>query len=113
MMEETLVQLAQDARRERAVAIRKMDNGMQLLVYPLDDDVLVALGYERDLGHLVNTETVLRRRAESPSRYGPWLPAMFSDGSWYVVRRVAHGSAPADVSILPEDELLAAQELLT
>lgn len=112
-MEQLLMELARTARLERAVATQPLDNGMQLLVYPLADGVLVGLGYERDLADRVRADDVLRKRSDNLERFGDWLPATLADGSWYVIRRLLHVDVDSDLPILSADEFAAAEELLT
>lgn len=112
-MEHLAMQLVNRACSEQAVASHRLANGMQLLAYPLAAGALVGLGFERDLAHRVHMETVLRKRASHPARFGAWLPALFIDGSCYVVRRVVHAGHALDAPSLSDDDLMAAQELLS
>lgn len=112
-MEEILMQLAQTAQTEQAVASQSLTNGMELLVYPLPDGMLVGLGYAADLAHEVQMEQVVRKRSEDMPRYGVWQPAIFADGSCYVARRISHVNVDSGQPILSADELVAAEELLT
>lgn len=113
-MDEVLERIVQRACREQVVASRTMESGMQLLSYPMTGAVLVGVGFGRERASMTKLDEVLRRRAESPERFGAWLPALLADGSWYVVRRAPNlnpgtdGAAP----ILPPAELAAAKELL-
>ncbi|MBJ7311927.1 hypothetical protein ACFOLJ_03100 [Rugamonas sp. CCM 8940] len=112
-MEELLMHLAGTARREGGVASQQLDNGMELLVYPLEEGgALVGLGYERDGAGQVRAEQVLRRRAQDMARLGAWLPALFADGSWYLLRRLPNASLDGATPLLSHDELAAAEELL-
>jgi len=111
-MDETLTQLAAKARNERVVASQRLDDGMRLLAYPLQDGVLVAVGFDPDLAHQVQAETVLRKRSAQMARFGAWLPAQFNDGSWYLVRRVPIAHENNAAPILDTEALAAAQELL-
>jgi hypothetical protein len=113
-MEKILIQLANSALKERAVFSRKLENGMNLLVYPLpsNDGVLVALGYERDWPHPVQAETILQRRVAHMKRFGSWMPSRSADGAWYVVRRVAYAGFDSTAPVLDSEDLMAAQELL-
>lgn len=111
-MEEILMQLAAAAQNEKAVASQPLTNGMELLVYPLDDGLLVALGFTGEFAQEVRMEQVVRKRSEDLRRYGAWQPAVLSDGSCYVARRLPHASAGSH-PILSADELMAGEELLT
>ncbi|WP_034301018.1 hypothetical protein [Herbaspirillum sp. RV1423] len=107
-MEELLMRLAADARIQEAVAMATLDNGMHLFAYPLEQGMLIAVGIGPDTQ--IRPESVLSRRAGNLARYGAWLPAMFNDGSMYVLRRmVEHGD---DMTVLPGDAFDAAEELL-
>lgn len=108
-MEHLLTRLAQAAELEQAVAQAVLDSGMRLLVYPLERGQLVVLGWPGASGHVVDGDTLLRRRGGDLARYGAWLPAMFNDGAWYLARRVGldDGAALPDAA-----ELAAAEELL-
>jgi len=108
-MEELLMKLAADARMQRAVAMVTLDNGLHLFAYPLEQGILIAVGGAADTQ--VRADVVVGRRARNMVRYGAWLPAMFNDGSLYVLRRmVEHGD---DMTVLPDDAIEAAEELLS
>jgi hypothetical protein len=111
-MEELLMQLARTAQKEQAVASQTLDDGMQLLVYPMQDGMLVALGFSGELAQAVRMEQALRRRSEDMARYGVWHAAVFADGSCYVARRMMHVNIDSDEPFLSADDLMAAEELL-
>jgi hypothetical protein len=113
MMEEILMQLVKTAQTEQAVASQPLTNGMEMLVYPLDSGMLIALGITGELAQEVRMEQVVRRRSEDLRRYGPWQPAVLADGSCYVARRVMHVNVDSGQPVLPLDDLMAAEELLT
>jgi hypothetical protein len=107
-MEELLNVLAAEARMQQAVAMNTLDNGMHVFVYPLDDGMLVALGV--GAAAQVQPEALLRKRGQDPARFGAWLPAVFNDGSLYLLRRMTeHGD---DMSALSAAQWAAAGELL-
>lgn len=108
-MEELARRLVLGARKEQVVVSQALSNGMQMLAYPLPEGAVVALGYPREQAHLVQTETVLRRRSRDMARFGPWLPSMLADGGWYLVRRLEDGRS----SGLTERDMQAALELLS
>lgn len=112
-LEELLTEAAEKANSEKMVATRKTSSGMQLLVYPMDDSLLVALGFETERGRQVRAEEVLRKRSRNMARYGAWLPAQLLDGSWYVVRRLDAPHFPQGGLLLSNNDLSFAQELLT
>lgn len=108
-MEELLNVLASEARMQQAVAMNTLENGMHVFVYPLDGGMLVALGASPDAP--VPADAVLRKRAGDLARFGAWLPAMFNDGSLYLLRRMTeHGD---DMSTLSSEQWDAAGELLS
>lgn len=102
------VQLRAQARLHNAVAASALDDGRRLFIYPLADGVLLALGASASGAPPLRTETLLRRRGGDPRRFGAWLPTLFNDGSWYLVRRCAE----SEVDGLEASEWLAARELL-
>lgn len=112
-MEELLMELARTARNECAVASRQLNSGLELLVYPCEDGMIVGLGLERESAEQMQMEDVLRKRCERLERFGAWQPALFTDGSFYVVRRVPGANPDSSTPILSEDDLAAAEELLT
>lgn len=101
-------QLRAQARLHNAVAASALDGGSRLFVYPLANGVLLALGAPASRAAPLRAETLLRRRGGDLRRFGTWLPALFNDGSWYLVRRCADSEADS----LDADEWLAAEELL-
>ena len=108
-MEELLNVLASEARMQQAVAMNTLENGMHVFVYPLDSGMLVALGASPDTG--LQAAAVLKKRADDLPRFGAWLPAMFNDGSLYLLRRMTeHGD---DMSSLSAEQWDAAGELLS
>ena len=107
-MNELYSQLKAQARLHNAVASAAPAGGARLFVYPLERGVLMALGATEQGGQPLRAETLLRRRGADLRRYGAWLPALFADGSWYLVRRCNGG----DTDGLDDDQWLAAGELL-
>jgi hypothetical protein len=95
-MEELLTRLIGESRLHDAVAKSTLDNGMQMFAYPLPKRrTLVAVGVGPDAS-LTGAELLARRGARLGAA-GSWLPAMFNDGSLYLVRTLdaadddAHG----------------------
>jgi hypothetical protein len=111
-MEEILSHVARTAQAEKAVASQPLTNGMELLVYPFEGGMLVALGFTGELARDVRMEQVVRKRSDDMRRYGAWQPAVFADGSCYVARRLGYVNLDAG-PILSADELMCAEELLT
>ena len=85
-----------------------LEGGARLFIYPLERGVLLALGATSQGGEPLRPEAVLRRRGADLRRFGVWLPALFADGSCYLVRRCAESETKG----LDDDEWLAAEELL-
>jgi hypothetical protein len=108
MMEELLKTLLHQARMEQAVAMQRLDSGLHIFVYPLRDGVIIALGIAPD--RPLPARDLLRKRSSNLMRYGVWLPAMFNDGSLYVLRRVT--GQDDEASLLTEATLTLAEELL-
>lgn len=108
-MEELMNRLLHAAEMEGAVAQAVLDDGLRLLVYPLAEGCLAALGWPAGSGHQVHGETLLRRRSADLARYGDWLPAQFNDGGWYVVHRLG---VDGNAASLDTAALAAATELL-
>ncbi len=98
-------------QRDGLVLSRQLENGMELLVYPIQpgDQVLVGVGYGREQAHRIDALTLLRRRGADLARYGDWQPARFQDGSWFVLRRWAPEAEGQDWS---DAALGVARELL-
>lgn len=111
-MEQLLARLSRHACSTQVVVSEEIRNGIQMLVYPLENGILIAVGYERGRISHSQIETAMRRRYAQLSRYGAWMPALFVDGSWYMVRRIEQDNHGAVASTLPEEELRAALELL-
>ncbi|SFF95430.1 hypothetical protein SAMN05518865_106264 [Duganella sp. CF458] len=107
-MNELYTQLLAQARLHDAVATAVLAGGTRLFIYPLERGVLLALGAGTGGGQALRAETLLRRRGADLRRLGAWLPALFNDGSWYLVRRCADSEANG----LDDNEWLAAEELL-
>lgn len=106
-----IARLIERARSGQVVLSQPLQGDLQLLVYPSPDGVLLALGFARDSGVRVDADAVLRKRSAALARYGAWLPAMLSDGSWYVVRRFDEDLLGA-VAPPSEQDLQVAGELL-
>lgn len=112
-MEELLAHLSRTALMEQAVAAATLDNGLRLFVYPQDGGTLVAIGLPAASGRMVQGEALLRRRSADMGRFGAWLPALFNDGGWYLLRRCGGaGAGGGDAAPLSQRELDAAEELL-
>jgi len=103
-------ELIDRARRDESVYAQLLADDTQLLVYPLAQGALVALGYERGRAHLVRIDDMLRRRARQLSLIGAWLPLMLADGSWYLARRL--DEADGAVALPGDVELAAVRAVL-
>ncbi|MGH8807031.1 MAG: hypothetical protein ACREX0_04030 [Noviherbaspirillum sp.] len=108
-----MIALIQAASTQHAVVAQELTNGMQLLVYPMDEGLMVGFGYESYAAHKARPEQMVRKRSEDMRRFGAWHPAMLADGGLYVVRRLRQLGTDRGTSPLSEDELLAAEELLS
>lgn len=106
-MHEILAKLVSSARDQQAVATATRPDGMEFLACPLDEAMLVGVGYSSNAAHWLRTRTVLRKRASDLARFGSWLPALLSDGSFKLTMRI-----PGDGEVTKE-MLMAAEELLT
>lgn len=89
-MEKQLLEMMGTARREGMVVSQRLEGNMELLVYPLQgrQGVILGVGYGSENAQLVNMSDVLQRRTKDAARFGAWLPAVFKDGSHFVVMRV-------------------------
>lgn len=112
-MEDILAQLIRTAFLENAVAQQALTNGTQLLVYPMGSAALIGMGRSGADASAGWLEEMLRRRGGNLPRMGVWLPVMFTDGSVYVVRRIAEINPGNDALPLSMDDLQAAEELLS
>jgi hypothetical protein len=101
-----LAAMMEHAARQDLVLSRRLDGGRELLVYPLPAGSLLGVGVLPEQAHHVDPAAVLHRRGCDMDRYGAWLPALFDDGSLYVLYRCAEAEA------VPAGTLLAGQELL-
>jgi len=110
-MHEELMNVMKIASEQSAVAQHKFTNDLILFARPLDitGHFLVGLGYEPKHAFKVRAEEVLRKRSRNMQRFGLWLPCVFADGSWYLLRRILSASQP----VPSLDDLAAAQELLS
>lgn len=108
-MENTITELAHACLQKQEVGVLTRSDGVVLLVYPLDQGAAIGVGtppgFERKL------RSVLRKRTENLPRYGKWMPALFNDGSCFVITRVPDISA--ERAILEPDILAAAVELIS
>lgn len=111
-LEELITEAAAKAQSGEVVVTRRLATGLQLLVYPLEDSLLIGVGFEAEQGRQIQAEAVLRKRSRNLERYGAWLPAQLLDGSWYVVRRLRKSRFLENGPLLPNSALLLAQELL-
>jgi hypothetical protein len=113
MMDQQLLQIIAIARQDGVVVSLNIADGMVLLAYPIEQAMLVGLGYNPDQAHVVDAESVLKKRRENSERFGAWLPAVFGDGSWFVVQRIVYPRHSENLRVISSDELIAAQELLS
>ncbi|MGI4846644.1 MAG: hypothetical protein ACRYGK_00655 [Janthinobacterium lividum] len=109
-MQSVLNELIAVARLNNNVASTTLEGGFEMLAYPEEEVMLVALGFAGGAPVQRARDALLRKRSSNLPRYGAWLPTIFDDGNWYVVRRLA--GSDAESAGLSDDELDAAQELL-
>lgn len=109
--EELLVTLVKRAHADRSVASASMLNGVKMLVYPLEQGILIGVGLNGERAQLIKASRLLHKRAGDMPRFGSWLPIRLMDGSWYVVKRVQ--SYDSDLPVLNQSELDTAEELLS
>ena len=113
-MNEPLLEMLRVAREQEQVVEYALENDMHMFVYPMaGQGFLVGVGCQPDQAHQARADVVLRRRADDISRYGRWLPALFADGSWYLMQRLHTDVLETDGSPLSLEELHAAKELLS
>lgn len=112
-LEQILDEAAAKAMSSRMVVIVGTPIEARLLVYPLDSEILVGVGFAPEQGRQVSSVEILKRRSRWLARFGNWLPAQLQDGSWYVVRRVPHRHFVEKKRLLQDDELQLARELLS
>lgn len=97
-MEELVMRLIAECRLQEAVAMSYLDNGMHVFAYPLPEQrILLALGVGPDAG--LTGELLLTRRAAALHAAGSWLPALFNDGSLYLLRHLG-GAEDEDGALL-------------
>lgn len=91
-----LAALAASALERDQVLGQALDDGLELLAYPVDgqDAVLVGLGLDAARAERLDTGALLRRRAQGMAQCGHWLPARFEDGSIFLLRRWPAASMP-------------------
>lgn len=111
MLQELLVELVKRANAEQAVTVASMADGVHMLVYPLDNGVLVGIGLEGARAASVDPARLLHKRASNMALYGGWLPAQLQDGAWYVLKRMA--GSELDMLAHDERDLEAAAELIS
>lgn len=86
-MEELVMRLIGESRLQEAVAMTTLDSGMQVFAYPLPEQrTLLALGAGPDAD--LSADELLARRGARLAEAGGWLPAMFNDGTLYLLRRL-------------------------
>jgi|GEM_PF-968489 len=114
-MENQLLEMMKKARSNGTVITQRLDGEMELLVYPLQgkQGVIIGVGYGSEHAHRVNMSDVLRRRTQNAARFGAWLPAVFRDGSHFVVMRVDREDADTRAAADLLGNIHIAQELLS
>lgn len=110
MTQELLMQLVRKAIEEQTMASVVTERDLHLMVYPLDQCMIVGVGIEGERAHALQPKDLLHRRSRDLERYGAWMPTWLDDGSWYVARRIFH--VDIDIAPLTQEDLDIAAELL-
>ena len=84
---EIALTLTTRALESGAVCRTALGAGLTVFAYPGEKELLIGLGYSRDRLDAYTIDNALSRRFESPERFACWLPALFVDGSFYVMQR--------------------------
>ena len=108
-MEDSLTELAHACIRQKEAGMLGRSDGTVLLVYPLEQGIAVGIGTSP--GSERKLRAILRKRAENLPRYGKWMPALFNDGSCFVITRVPEAATRR--AVLEPDILAAAVELIS
>jgi hypothetical protein len=109
-MQAILMNLIAAARLHNSVASNTLEDGLEIVAYPDASTLLVALGYAGGAPVARARDSILRKRSSDLARYGAWLPSIFDEDNWYVVRRL--DNAEAESRGLTDEELQDAWELL-
>ena len=81
-----------------------LGTGLHIFAYPGEKELLIGLGYSRDMLDAYTIDNALSRRFESPERFGCWLPALFADGSFFILQRL-HRSGNGETHSLSSNEI--------
>ena len=87
-LEQVAALLADRALGIGAVAKVTVGSGLSMFAYPSESCLIVGIGLQRDAVLPATVDNVMTRRAETPQFFAPWLPAQFSDGSFFILRRL-------------------------
>lgn len=114
-MEKQLLDMMQAACGKEVAVSQRLAGKMELLVYPLRGrpGVMVGVGYGADAAHLVNMDELLQRRTQDIARFGAWLPAVFADGSSFLVMRIDQPEPDEHLASRLANEIHTAKELLS
>ena len=108
-MEEAITQLVNASIEQQEVGTLTYNDGTVLLACPLERGVAIGVGtgpgFERKL------RSILRKRTENLPRYGNWMPALFNDGSCFVIMRIP--DIKTEGPVLESGILAAAVELIS
>lgn len=107
------MRLANKAQGEQVVVSHALRNGAILLVYPLPGAIILAVRRADDGIDATKVMGALKRRANDPCRYTAWKPALFTDNSFFVVRRIAYIDTALDERAFSDIDLNIAMELLS
>lgn len=114
-MKKPLLEMMTTACSQETAVTRRLEGKLELVVYPMQKKpgLVVGLGYGREDAHRVNMPDILRRRTQDVARFGPWLPAVFDDGSCFLVMRAEHGEPDEGLAESLVNEIHTAKELLS
>ena len=87
-----------------SVCRTSLSEGLTVFAYPGEKELLVGLGYSRDRLDAYTIDKALSRRFESPKRFACWLPALFANGSFFMLQR-RHRGSNGEARSLSSDEI--------
>ena len=112
-MDISILELVKKAQRDRIVVSQTLADGLTVFAYPVTAGALVGVGFDAGLARRIQPEVLLRKRAADMQRFGSWLPALFVDGSCYVIRRIRSFNPDRQDDVLSVADLQQARELMS
>ena len=82
-----------------------LDTGLTLFAYPAERELLIGIGYHRDVLTPTTIETALSRRFQSPQRYAAWLPALLADGSFFILQKRSRSVGDSETCKFTPEEI--------